>query len=172
MKKKWLSMAAITVMCLMVLSNDVIPSYSYLQDIDNQTNNYTVGTCDCSIVENFVKPATLSAGTVVTKDVKVKNTGSVPCYIRVYVSPSYSPSSFTFDMRADSNMSSSTPWYKDGDYYYYKNQLGVGETTSSLFTTVTLNEDMTSWDSSQTEIIVYAESVQSEGNSNCLNAFK
>lgn len=172
MKKKILIKFFVSVLCLMILSVFVTPSYSYLQDTDSQTNNYTVGTSNCTIVDNFTKPSTLTTGTVVSKDVKVKNTGTVPCYIRVFVSPSYSPESFTFNMQADSSLSDSKAWYKSGDYYYYKKPVGVGATTSSLFTTVTLNEDMTDWDSSQTEIIVYAECVQSEGFSDCLSAFK
>lgn len=148
-----------------------ISSYSYLQDMDAETNSYTVGNNDCLIQEKYTKPTTLVSGTKVSKDVKVKNTGTVPCYIRLYVKPSYKPESFTFNMNSDTSLTGSKDWYQSGDWYYYKKPVSPGSTTSSLFTTVTLKENMTKWAAEDLKIIMYAESIQSSGATDAYKAF-
>lgn len=165
------TMLMLSLVCLMYVSSISISSYSYLQDIESTANGYTVGTADCTIVDSLTKPSAYTKGTVINNTVSVKNSGSVPCYIRIYVSPSYSVDSFTFNMQSDSSLTGSAKWYKSGDWYYYKSIVNAGETTSALYTRITLNTDMSSWSSDNMQIIKYAECIQSDGFSSCVNAF-
>lgn len=148
--------------CLLLVSVSSVGSYSYSQDSDSTVNKYTVGNANCSIVESLTKPSTYRKGTSFSNSVSVENTGNVPCYIRVHIAPKYS-TSYSF------NVSSS--WSKDGDWYYYSKSVNPGDTTSPLYTTVTLNVDMTSWSANDMQIVKYAECIQSEGYTNCKSAF-
>lgn len=150
---------------------------SYLQGNYERVNNFKVGYNDSEIIETFVKPPNLNKGTVVNKKVQVKNTGNVPCYVRVLVLPTSNPGSFRLETKGsvDDSLSSSKAWYHTGgwdNYYYYKRVLQPGETTSALFDGVTLLEDLNSLKVEDAQIIVYEESNQSEGYSDCIKAFE
>lgn len=52
---------------------------------------------------------------------------------------------------------------KNDGYYYYKKVLKKGETTPSLFTTVTISKNIPQDEIKKFDIIVYQESYQSYG---------
>jgi len=162
MKKK-IVMALSLCLCLSALAT-ALPTYSYLQDVDRKTNVHTVGDSNCQLNDSFSKPSTYLEGTIINRTVSVTNTGSVPCYIRVYVNPSYQHNRFRFNF-------DTTNWTKSGDWYYYNSPVSVGGTTSNLFSKITLLENMSDWSSDDTKIVIYAESIQSSGASNSISAF-
>lgn len=173
MKKKKKLFLCIILMGLVAVT--AIGSYSYMQKKNSVTNKFTIGYNSCEIVESFTKPSSLTAGTTIYKDVKIKNTGSVPCYVRVLVVPSGNPNSYRVNaISCDNNYQSGSNWYFSGNrdtYYYYKKVLQPGESTPSLFSTVTVLSDLSGASSDDSQIVVYAESSQSEGFSSCWNAF-
>jgi len=72
-------LAVVTVFSLMV--NVTI---AYLGDNDKKENVVKVGYADVSIVETFTEPSELSMTNDITKQVKIRNTGTVPAFVRVY----------------------------------------------------------------------------------------
>ncbi len=97
---------------------------------------------------------------MITKDVKIRNTGKDDCYVRVlslfsdsdmekYCTVNYNTTDFTYN--------------KNDGYYYYKKVLKKGETTPSLFTTVTISKNIPQDEIRKFDIIVYQESYQSYG---------
>ena len=125
-----------------------------------QDNDWT----DVMIEEDFTPPKQWQPETTYEKDVKVRNTGSVPCYIRVYaaLSDTTIPAHMDFDTK---------DWTQADDGYWYHNSIvEPGAVTSSLFTKVTI-EDIEIEQRKTFDIIIYAESVQAEGYRDIRDAF-
>lgn len=170
----------LVVSCMALLLSGVSSTYitlSYLQEHYNRVNNFSVGYNDSEIVETFVKPTNLNKGTVINKKVQVKNTGNVPCYVRVLVLPTSNPESYRLEVgsNVDSSLSSSKDWYHTGgwdNYYYYKEILQPNETTSVLFDGITVLNNLNNLKVEDAQIIVYEETNQAEGYSDCLKAFE
>ena len=148
---------------------------AYLTGKQDNANKITVAENVIEIQETFTPPPTLTTNNTFTKDVKIKNTGDVPCYTRVFLEFSDN------DVRGTSTVSvDGTNYYpisqlKDhlptgwvyvesasdalAPYYYYTQPLAVGASTPSLIKTV----KTTFADEDKIEpfdIYVYAESVQ------------
>ena len=60
---------------------------AYLTSTKTLRNTITVGHNEIDIIETFEPPAALIPGTTFRKEVSVKNTGPVPCYVRVTIIP-------------------------------------------------------------------------------------
>lgn len=155
-KWKWLILFALI---------GVIPySKAYFTHVEIKNNVVTIGVNDIMIEEDFQKVEDWQPNTMYKKDVRVRNTGTVPCYIRVYVAFSDSdiPTTINYD---------TGKWKKgESDYWYYSDIVAPGASTTSLFTKVMIHdvavEQLKSFD-----IIVYAESVQSESYRDIHDAF-
>lgn len=143
--------------------------YAYFKVSDTLTNKFTFGNNTIEIIEEFEVPQDPQPGSSFTKKPTVKNTGTVPCYVRMLVE--FSDNRAADDSRIDFNTMDWTEKQTDG-YYYYKNVLTVGATTKPLFTTVTFDSDANVDDIQDFDIIVYAESVQSENHSSPTEAFE
>lgn len=125
-------------------------------------NKMTVGDNVTEIEENWSPPSSFEAGATYTKMVRVKNTGSVPCYVRVFAdvkAPDMrSAVEIDFDYRY---------WTKKNDgYYYYSQILEPGEKTEYLFKHIQALADLSDF-----ELIVYEESVQAGGFGSADEAF-
>lgn len=144
-------------------------SIAYLQDKHQRENPFTVGFNETQIIEEFKKPSHLNPGMVFTKKVFVKNTGDVPCYIRVRILPTSNPDAFVFDYDTEN-------WTQDGSstesWWYYNSVVQPGEKTGNLITEVSIREDLTGESSDNTQIIVYEESTQAYGYDNPKAAFQ
>ena len=149
-------------------------SYSYLQAEDDRVNRFTVDSVETEIIEEFEKPDKLTPDTEFTKKVQVKNTGDIACYVRVRVLPTYRPEAYQFDFDADGDLNGGAGWYHTGgadDWYYYKGVIEPGDTCPALMTEVKLLEDLTGEKPEDTQILVYHESIQAEGHTDCVDAF-
>ena len=132
---------------------------AYLTSADTAVNTYGVGHVDTDIVEEFDPPPELKPGVSFEKNVKVKNTGECPSYVRVQAV-------FTdgdMEKLCDVDWNTNDYEYRDG-YYYYKNILEVGETTEPLFTTITVDENATADQLKDFDILVYVEAYQTAGS--------
>lgn len=140
-------------------------------------NRLSVGTNTIEISEDFTPPKVMNAGeNTYKKTVKVKNTGTVPCFVRIYTAFSdsavtekseLSPDGTNFYPAAEYDKHLSDGWIyisEDenallGGYYYWTGELPVKKETDPLFkmvkTTFPTAESVQDY-----EIIVYAESVQ------------
>lgn len=148
---------------------------AYMTDGGAITNTMTVGENEIEVVEDFQKPTIQIGENTFRKDVKVKNTGDVPCYVRVFLEFSdddvrneskVSADGATFYTIGEFNSHLPSGWvYVSGSsdelapYYYYTSPLEVGESTPSLLKTVKTTfatQDVIE----PFDIYVYAESVQ------------
>lgn len=141
----------------------VAVSYGFLISEDSVTNKLSCGTCKSVIEEDFGSYISFNSGESYTKEVAVKNEGNTACYVRVFAEIT------DLDVRdkisIDWNTEDWTQKQSDG-YYYYKSTLSPGDTTDSLFTTLTASADIEDF-----EMICYEETVQAEGFDNAAEAF-
>ena len=160
----------VIVSCLLVsVTLGVCGVLAHYVDADKANNKFVVGSNIIEIVEEFDPPQELVPGVSFTKDVQVKNTGTVDCYVRVLAE--FSDSDMGKHCTVDWNK---TDWvYSDEDgYWYYKNAIAPNESTSSLFTKITLSEDIDPAAIKDFDIIVYAESYQAYGFSDYISAWE
>ena len=124
-KKKWKPFLIASIAVLLIASIG-IGIYAFLSDGDTANNRTTIGGVTTDIPEKFTPPDDIKPGDVITKDVKIRNTGKDDCYVRVrslfsdsdmekYCTVNYNTTDFTYN--------------KNDGYYYYKKVLKKGETT-------------------------------------------
>ena len=146
-------------LCLMLVG----VTAGFLISTDSVTNRLSCGYNTAEIVENYVPLSSFAKGEEVTKEVKVRNEGSVPCYVRVFAEISRPEAREAVDVDY-----STSEWSKMSDgYYYYSRVLNAGEESSPLFTTLTAKENVSDF-----EMICYSESVQSYGFAGAKEAFE
>lgn len=159
-RKKWFLVFLLAGIILMMVPFSI----AYLTHVETRENRITIGQNDVMIEEDFTPPKQWQPDTTYEKDVKVRNTGSVSCYIRVYaaLSDTAIPAHMDFDTK---------DWTQADDGYWYHNSIvEPGAVTSSLFTKVTI-EDIEIEQRKTFDIIIYAESVQAEGYRDIRDAF-
>lgn len=140
-----------------VLSVTVGSILAYLADKDHIRNEIPIGFDQTEIVEKYEPPEKLEAGVEFPKKVQIKNTGKVPCYVRVKVI--FTDETVLEYTTLDYN---TTDWAYDSTdgYWYYKDPLPVGALTTPIFTTVSIADDVEDSEIKDFEILVYHESYQ------------
>lgn len=162
-------------------------TYAYFTDgIDSQQNKIASGTLDVELIEMrqsgtgetaYVNPVEIMPATEVSKIVKVKNTGTLPVYIRIRIEkdinkqeselPENWESLITCDFNLDNIATDAKEglWtYLDG-YYYYNEALEAGKTTVPLFEHVFFSADMgNEFTNSEIFFTVRCEAAQVNGN--------
>lgn len=152
-----------------VLSVTVGSILAYLADKDHIRNEIPIGFDQTEIVEKYEPPEKLEKGVSFPKKVQIKNTGAVPCYVRVkalftdetvleYTTLDYNTTDWAYDST-------------DG-YWYYKNPLPVGDLTTPVFTTVSIADDVEDSEIKDFEILVYHESYQQGEYTDYVSAWK
>lgn len=135
----------------------------FLVSTDSALNRLSSGHNTAGIVESYAPPSSFAKGDEITKEVKVKNEGSVPCYVRVFAEVSNPEERDAIDI--DYNTSD---WIKNSDgYYYYSRILNTGEESTPLFKTLTAESDADGF-----KIICYSETVQAYGFGSAQEAFE
>ena len=146
-------------LCLMMVG----VTAGFLVSTDSALNRLSSGHNTAGIVESYAPPSSFAKGDEITKEVKVKNEGSVPCYVRVFAEISSPEAREAVDVDY-----STSDWSKMSDgYYYYSRVLNAGEESSPLFTTLTAKENVSDF-----EMICYSESVQAYGFAGAKEAFE
>lgn len=165
---------AIILSCVLALAVCITGVVAYLADADWANNHLMIGGNRITVEEGFIPPPALEPGVSFTKNVRVKNTGLSDCYVRVMAV--FTTSDMEKYCEVDWN---TTDWVynSEDNYWYYPQSISEGNKTPSLFTKVTIKE-FYDFDGNGTEdedeiipesimqdfdIIVYAESYQSEG---------
>ena len=136
---------------------------AYLTHHAAATNEFVVGSQVSSVDETWTPPAGLESGKTYTKEVRVANTGTTACYVRVMAEVSNPQTAKCLSI--DWNRQQWTERQPDG-YYYYKSVLPAGSKTEPLFTKVTATDNISDF-----ELIIYEESVQAAGSGSPQNAF-
>lgn len=132
-------------------------AYSYLSDGDTATNRIVIGTVQNSVVEKFDPPEKLEPGTSFTKDVKVENTGTADNYVRIKAV--FTDSDMKKYCTVDWNDTDYIYNEEDG-FWYYPQPLKAGESTPSLFTTITVSDEIPENQIKEFDVLVYTEAVQ------------
>ena len=171
MKKKIRKLVLIIVIALtIIITGGVI---AYLTDTDNATNTFTVGSVSIDLTEDNwdeINGQNVTPGKVIAKDPAINNTGKNPAYVylkvenpKVYLSSggaqhgllSYSINDDWKLLKYDSNEN------YEMSIYYYKTYLDAGESTSTLFNDVTVNDYSQEYTSGRHDMIVIAYAIQS-----------
>lgn len=139
MKKKILLLCLI----LALLSMASAGTYAYYNKNFVVTNTITTASLELTIHETGADgkpyptdPAVILPGDVVSKVVRVENSGNQPMYLRVKLTPGVNdPTLSAADcIHMDINH---TDWTARDGYYYYNKALNPGEITPALFSEVT-----------------------------------
>lgn len=185
MKKRNIIIVCIAVLAVVLSAVGV--SMAYLGDLEEKDNEVIVGRDIAEISEVFSEPSEQSMVNEHNKEVRVKNTGSVPCYVRVYAefsdseiakkaqvigcgSTSYTSwANFKNSLKEPTN----TDWVYVEDntnpnlsgYFYYRNVVDKDKETTPLIENVKVDYREKTDDSNidriqDYEIIVYTETVQ------------
>lgn len=159
-RKRYAAVAVLLGMLVVMFSFGT--TYAVLIASDKATNEFTIGETIIEIKEDFTPPPKLEPGTEFVKKPWVVNTGNLPGYVRMRADFSDSRArDFCEDLEI------SADWYYntiDG-YYYYKNLLEPGKSTSALFEKVEVKTEsagqpLTDADMVEFDILIYAECVQ------------
>lgn len=163
--------------CLCLLLLGVGTTAAYLTYWQSRNNQITVGTSTIEIEENYKPPQKLQTGTTIfQKRVQVKNTGNVPCFVRMYADfsdssikklASLSPDGTEYVPASDYVSHLPAGWeYIDetedpllGGYFYWTDVIAPNKKTDPLFEKVKLvfeNQDQIR----DFDLIVYGECVQ------------
>ena len=168
MKNKKMIMTILFII-LVVLITAVTGIYALFTDKETRSNTMTVGYNNIEIIEDFQPPEEIKPGISFKKDVKVKNTGNCSCYFRVKAV--FTNCDMMNYCHIDFNNNNFDYNESDG-YYYYKEKINVGDISYSLFTTVSIDENSEQSDLKDFDILIYAESYQSDGFDNYSSAWQ
>lgn len=132
-------------------------AFGFLHSNDSLRNVFTIGKNVSEITEEWTPPnRELRPGETCKKVVRVSNTGTVPCYVRVFAEIVEQDTRDKIDV--DYNTDS---WTKHDDgYYYYNKAINPGEKTEPLFTRLKVKGTSSI---RNFKMICYEETVQSEG---------
>ena len=142
------------ILCTLSINNIV----AYLSDTETKINELTIGSVEIEILEDFEPPKELVPDMEFKKDVKITNTGESDCYIRIKAvyTDSVMGDHCSLDIDTENFV-----YNTEDNFYYYIHKLPVGETTPSLFTTVTIDNTITQAEIKNFDILIYAESYES-----------
>ena len=136
-------------------------AFGFLHSNDSLRNVFTIGKNVSEITEEWTPPnRELRPGETCKKVVRVSNTGTVPCYVRVFaeITEQDTRDSIDVDYNTDS-------WTKHDDgYYYYNKAINPGEKTEPLLTRLKVKgTESVGRSVGSFAMICYEETVQSEG---------
>lgn len=142
--------------------------YGFLTDKQNKVNEIGYGEDEITITETFPPAPSPQPGDVITKNVKITSTGDLDAYVRIRVL--FSPESMLENVTIDYNTTDWT-YNTDDGMWYYNRVLPKGQSTSSLFTSITVKSDVPAEDIVPFDVIVNAESTQAGGFDNMWDAW-
>lgn len=123
--------------------------YASLISADHVVNDFQVSDLKGTIKEDFVPPTNdnpMKPGMSYPKKVAINNTSTTPFYVRVLVTPEIQSADGTLltgNIGKEVSIDLGEDWLLGEDrYYYYLGKVGKGQTTSPLFTQVTLADNV------------------------------
>ena len=170
MKRKILCLSVIAIMLAILAAGTI----AYFTAEGRARNVITTGSVEIELKEwaddNKTEPFKDLEGvmpnTTVTKIAEIKNIGKSDAWIRVKIQKSIE---LKYDGTPDTDLVelnlNDTDWITDGEYYYYKNALKPGETTTPIFTSVTFKAAMgNEYQGAKATVDIYAQAVQTANN--------
>lgn len=170
MKRKILCLSVIAIMLAILAAGTI----AYFTADGRARNVITTGSVEIELKEwaddNKTEPFKDLEGvmpnTTVTKIAEIKNIGKSDAWIRVKIQKSIE---LKYEGNPDTDLVelnlNDTDWITDGEYYYYKNALKPGETTTPIFTSVTFKAAMgNEYQGAKATVDIYAQAVQTANN--------
>lgn len=149
MKKKVLTIALVVALIAIMVSGTL----AYFTAEDKVTNNFTIGSVEIDVVEDFEEPKTMlpvveaneKDPNYINKDARVKNTGKNAAYVQMYVAIPKAMDDVKAFIVVDADSEdwtvrapAGTAEFADGTYnvymYRYKVKLEPGTETSDVIT--------------------------------------
>ena len=182
MNKKKVIAVLVIVLCLSVLGDATM---AYFTAKDTAHNVITTGNVDIELVEKQNRDGILvdypsepisgvMPGTEVSKIVSVRNTGTGDAWVRLRVAKSLTlaanppeplPEGQTADPELIRIVFDDSQWIKDGEWFYCKEPLPAGKSTTPLFKSVTFAPEMgNAYQGCTANILVDAQAVQVKNN--------
>lgn len=155
-QKRKISLKAVAVLILAIgmIVLMVKGTYAYRTMRIKQVNMIKPALSNIELIKN-IQGKTLKKGENILKgNLAVKNAGTVPCYVRVFLKPSDEINMNTEFCEKGSD------WEKRGDFYYFKEVLQPEKETSNLFRIIKI--DVKDDPGDGCDIISYAESIIAE----------
>ncbi len=184
-KSSAISIVLFTIITLAIFSAQ---TYAYFTDsASSRGQQIAAGNLDVEIVEMQstesgqaaqMDPVKIMPATSVSKTVKVKNTGTLPIYVRIKIEKAidksadelpvkwmdYISCNFFLDDETTGNVEEG-PWTFSEGYYYYHAPLMSGAVTEPLFDTVSFSPNMgNQFENSEIRLTVVCQATQSNGN--------
>ena len=196
-KNKQMKKSLIATFVTLVATVAIFCAQTYAYFVDNSTsseNRIMAGTLDMQFielqdgdaVERPTTPVYILPGLSFRRGVSVKNTGTLPFYVRIKVEKTILQSentipdgweelvscNFSLDDESTHDVVEGLWVYRDG-YYYYTIAVAPGSATTPLFDEVMISADMgNAFENSKIQFKVICQSVQSGHNSDSpLTAF-
>ena len=141
--------------------------YAYLIDRQETVNRIKIVENKTHIEEEFDPPTDPGPGSVIKKKPCIVNDSVIPVYVRVRVVFS------NLDAQAQCEPLKIKDSWKTGEdgYYYYQKQLQPGLRTDTVFDNIVIKNTVKKENLVPFDMLVYEESVQSEGFSSPEEAF-
>ena len=164
MKKSMMMLILAGTLVTLLVAGGTMAWFTAAQEVDN---NFTAGTVAITVNEHdFADITNWNPGDTTNKDVSVKSTGSKKTYVRVSLTPQWTPASGTASLSL-ANVSLNTinvptDWVLFNGWYYYKIILQNGNETSLLLDSVAFSGPLTdnTYQGAKLAIKVKAEAVQ------------
>ena len=122
---------------------------AYFSDNYTFDNLFTSAIYQTTATETFTSPENWMPGDTTPKTVSVTNTGNIPVKVRISLSEHWeSHNGDTLSGYQNNekvaliNLDNTDEWTKQGRFYYYNDELGPNETTSSFLQSVTFNPNV------------------------------
>lgn len=181
MKKKTKALLLLMIFAVILISGSTL---AYLFSLSrSRVNTIPIGYDSIKIVEDFEPPSKQTTVTQYKKAVYIENTGTVPCFVRMYVDfsdsqikniSSFSNNGVNFYAAVEdtsnpnafiNNLPEGWVFVSDGTallggYFYFTQPIAPGSPSAELFKNVKTDYTSAGFDPIQYDILVYAESVQ------------
>lgn len=126
-------------------------AYAWLVQSDFAYNVFGIGGVDITVEEKGPDGDSFVEGDTAKQDVKVKNEGNMPVYVRAQVLIYWvdvndnqlweEPSAMDGDYSIPEGLPADAGWTKIGDYFYWTKPLAANTSTGQLIKSITASED-------------------------------
>ena len=133
---------------LLLIVRGTSGTIAYFTQSDTTVNEFHLGKIAAYVEENFISPENWTPGTTTNTSIIATNHDDVMVAVRIKIEEAWKdvnnetlPNNVNNIPVALVNYNT-TDWVKSGDYYYYNSPLSKNESTSSLVSSVTYNENV------------------------------
>ena len=150
-----------TILLVFLLMSTISGTTAFLTSKGSIKNEFVLGEVQTQIMETF------NAKNKVKEDVKIKNSGNVPIFVRTAIVINWKDSDGKIlntapekDVDYTISFSTSQNWVKSSDgYYYYKNTLDVNQNTDILIEECTQIKE---YEDRTLEVSIVTQGIQAE----------